>query len=333
MIYHALAALASASISYLVTPLFCKAMRKIGHTRPDVHKPGHPQVPYSGGVVLYTATTFSLLVVAVLKSGVLPKLSVVWAVSTVAFLIGLFDDFKVLGARVKTALTLLAVLPLLGAYLLLPHQIRLGRPLVPILGRLRITIVYWLLIPLIAAGPANAVNMLDVFNGVMPSTALSTSAALLLAALLLGNSEGALLIAPLLGALAGYLPYNKWPAKVLNGDSGSLMVGAYIGAAAAVLNLEFVAMVALMPHIINGALVIGSVGGLKEHRQMKGRPVSILADYKLAATSDAQAPISLTRVLLAVEGPMPERDIANRLILLGVVSSTLAALSAALIPR
>ncbi|MEM1508830.1 MAG: hypothetical protein QW291_05880 [Thermofilaceae archaeon] len=317
---------------YHVTPLIAKKMRTINHVRPDVHKPGRPLVPYSGGVALFIAMLSASSLVMLLEPMLLPRVFTVVATFTTAFMIGIVDDFKVLRARVKTALTVFTLAPVFIAHFIWPDQIVFGRPLVPFLGKLRITVIYWLLLPLAVAGPANVINMLDVFNGVMPATTFSAAVALTVGACLKGGWDSALLLAPLVGALIGYLPYNRWPARILNGDSGSLLIGAYIGVAAVILNLEFVALIALLPHIINGILVIGSVGGLKEHREMRGRPVEVLSDYRLAPSTDQNAPLSLTRLILAIDGSMPEQEIVKRLVLLGMISSSLAVISVFFIP-
>ena len=323
--------LISAAAAYVLTPRIAELMRSLNHVRPDVHKPGRPMVPYSGGVAIYASSVPVLLLITLLNPTLAIRAYILAAVASIAFAVGLVDDFKVLSGRLKTLLSLLTALPLVAAHALHPLHVQLGRPLVPVLGRLRLTVVYWILLPLAAAGPANVVNMLDVFNGVMPATSLAAATALAVSALLI-DPRGVLLLLPLVGALAGYLPYNKWPARVLNGDSGSLMVGAYIGAAAVLLHLEFVAVVALIPHVLNGALVIISVRGFKEHRQMKERPVVVREDYKLLPSTSPTAPISLVRLILAVDGPLEERQVASRLIALSLISSGLAVLSTLMIP-
>lgn len=335
MLYlKALAAAAlSASLAYAITPLVAKAMRARGHVRPDAHKPGTPLVPYSGGVALYAAVMPSLALAAALEPDVSVQVIVLAASATLAFVLGLVDDFRVMKGDVKTFLSILCALPLAIGYLLCPAAVQLGRPRIPLVGGLRITIIYWLLLPLVAAGSANVVNMLDVFNGVMPASTLIASLAMLASACILGPDWGLLLLAPLIGALAGYLPYNRWPARILNGDSGSLMVGAYIGVVAAHMRLEFIAAVALIPHIVNGALVIASVGGLKEHRQIKERPTILLPDFRLKASESRTAPLTLTRLVLALEGPVDERRVTARLVQLSVLSGLLAVASALLTPR
>ncbi len=332
MLLAGLLAALAALASLLLTPLVAALMRRLGHTRPDVHKRGQPQLPYSGGVAIFAACMLPLALLAALRPQGAVKVAVLASSSSLALIVGLIDDFKVLGGRLKTLLTILTVVPLLLAHLFAPDHVQLGRPLVPVLGRLRITVIYWALLPLVAAGPANLVNMLDVFNGVMPATSLLSALAMAFASVALGREEGLLLLMPLVGALVGYLPYNWYPARILNGDSGSLFVGAYIGAAAALLQLEYVAAVALVPHVINGVLVVSS-GGFKEHREMRGRPTVIMPDYKLAASTDPEAPVSLVRLILSIDGPLGEQQVVKRLVALSGLSSLLAALSSLMIPR
>ena len=323
----------SALLAYSLTPALIRVLNRLGHVRPDAHKPGKPSVAYSGGIALYAATTLTLLLVLSAHPELGPEIGVVYAASTIAFTVGLVDDVKVLGGEVKTGLTLLAIMPIVLGYLAWPAHVPVGRPLVPILGRLRLTVIYWLLLPLAAAGPANVVNMLDVFNGVMPATTLLASIALAASIhLVYANASRALLLAPLMGALIGYLPFNRNPARILNGDSGSLFVGAYLGVIAILTRMEFVAMIALMPHILNGALVIGSIGGLKEHRKIRERPTYLTHDFRLAASRSVKAPVSLTRLILAIEGPLTESEVVSRLVFLEAVCSTLAVVSALMIP-
>ena len=53
-----------------------------------------------------------------------------------------------------------------------------------------------------------------------------------------GNQGVAVLLSSLIGALIGYLYYNKYPAKVMMGDTGSLALGGILAASAMVLKQE-----------------------------------------------------------------------------------------------
>jgi UDP-GlcNAc:undecaprenyl-phosphate GlcNAc-1-phosphate transferase len=84
------------------------------------------------------------------------------------------------------------------------------------------------------AGVCHAMNLLDNMDGLASGVGLI--AALFLAALL-GNSLGialVLLFAALAGALLGFLYWNRPPARLFMGDSGSLFIGAMLGGASLV---------------------------------------------------------------------------------------------------
>ncbi len=76
---------------------------------------------------------------------------------------------------------------------------------------------------------SNAFNLIDGLDGLATGIGLFATATALLTAILSGNGGLALLTAPLLGALLGFLRYNFNPASIFMGDSGSLTVGFLLG--------------------------------------------------------------------------------------------------------
>jgi len=314
----------------IFTPYFIKFVRKKGITRPDAHKPGNPQVAYLGGVPLFLGATVGMLVAAVFSSEYWIELLVHYITILIVFVIGLIDDLKVLKGEIKTILTVLAILPTGVGALLFRDKIVLGRPWVPIIGRLRLTIAYWLLLPFAIAGPANVVNMLDIFNGVMPSTTLLIFTTLLVSSIIRGSETGIILALIWMGVLVGYIYYNMYPAQIFNGDSGSLMVGTAIGSIALLTHMEFIVLVALFPHLLNGMLILASFRGFKEHREVKERPITVLGDGRLKANLSPSAPTSLTRLILLIGGDMREYEIVLAYILIEFVASLLAIITGGL---
>jgi UDP-GlcNAc:undecaprenyl-phosphate GlcNAc-1-phosphate transferase len=76
-------------------------------------------------------------------------------------------------------------------------------------------------------GITNAFNLLDNMDGLCWGTTL-IAGAFLLAGFVNGGSAGqaaAIYLAALLGATAGFLVYNKYPASIFLGDTGSLFLG------------------------------------------------------------------------------------------------------------
>ena len=308
--------------TYTVTPLIASYMKRRGHEGIDAHKPTKPRVPTSCGLGIIVGMLVGACLLSVLEPSLRLKIMVFISSVLIAAAVGLVDDFVVLGGTIKTALTVLAIAPIVLSAYAYPEVIVLGRPEIPIVGRLRLTIVYWLLLPLAVAGPANAVNMLDVLNGVMPITCAMASGALLVSSLLLAREDGVLLSALLLVALLAYIPYNKYPAKVFSGDVGSLGVGAALGAIAVLSRTEIIAMAALSPHIMNAFYVIAFVKGLKEHRQIP-RPVRVKEDGTIVDSENPKAPITLVRILVGKEGAK-EPEVVKAIILLEAIAVLIA---------
>ena len=320
--------------TYLVTPLVARIMQEKGIVRPDVHKPGEPQIPTLGGLAIYAGLIVSTLLAFFIYQKYSIQLTVVVSTATILLITGVVDDLIILKGRMKTVLTVIAIIPTIVVGFLYPQETGLWikyRPLVPLVGALRLTIIYWLLMPLAIAGPANAMNMFDIFNGLMTTAGIIASTALFLSAFFLGNDMALILLAILLGSLLGFLPYNKYPSKVFAGDCGGLLVGGVIGVTAVLSKMEFIALVALMPQILNAFYIVSSIKGFVEHRKIKNKPTIILPDYKMKASRDPNAPITLTRLILLFGGDANERELIKAFTYVQLFSAILAIISAFLL--
>ena len=93
----------------------------------------------------------------------------------------------------------------------------------------------WLRIPLavlVLTGFSNAFNLTDGLDGLLPRVSLPVFAALGILSLVTGFSGGVHFVLLLLPALLGFLWYNRNPARVFMGDTGSLALGGAAGALA-----------------------------------------------------------------------------------------------------
>jgi UDP-N-acetylglucosamine--dolichyl-phosphate N-acetylglucosaminephosphotransferase len=195
-----------------------------------------------------------------------------------------------------------------------------------LIGGVRLTILYPLLILFAIAVPANAVNMLDVYNGSMSGTVTIVSVAIGAILVLSGDTATAGLAFALAGALLAFYLFNRYPARVFSGDTGSLAAGAAIGALAVIGRIEVVTIVAIAPFIMNSFYGLASIGRLYERREIRSRPVRIREDGFLEATSDKKAPVTLARLILA-EGPLREPQVVHVMLILTAISSALALLA------
>lgn len=81
-------------------------------------------------------------------------------------------------------------------------------------------------------GMMNAINLLDGLDGLAPGVVLVAALIMALLSAQLGNPALVLFGLALAGAVAGFLPFNAYKAKLILGDSGSNLLGFMIGALA-----------------------------------------------------------------------------------------------------
>jgi len=141
------------------------------------------------------------------------------------------------------------------------------------------------------------------------------------------NYEIAIVSLPLGFVSLAFYKYHKLPSKIFPGDSGALTLGAMYGTIAIAGGVEIIAAVALLPAVINSFLFLASVKKIVEHRQIKGKPVDHTDDFKLRATSDKSAPITLVRLILAGD-PLSEKQVGYEIFKLAIFSGILAIITA-----
>lgn len=86
----------------------------------------------------------------------------------------------------------------------------------------------WLAIPVTVlwiVGITNSVNLIDGLDGLANGVSTISALTLLVIALLVSESQVALVMAALVGACIGFMPYNRNPAKMFMGDTGSTFLG------------------------------------------------------------------------------------------------------------
>ena len=119
---------------------------------------------------------------------------------------------------------------------------------------------------LLLAGIDNSVNLTDGIDGLSSSVTLVVSLFFGAAAFFSGSETNvslAMLSAVMVGATAGFLVYNFYPAKVFMGDTGSLFLGALVVGGAFIMNNPLIVVVAGLVYIIETASVILQVGYFK----------------------------------------------------------------------
>lgn len=102
---------------------------------------------------------------------------------------------------------------------------------------------YFILVFLMFTAETNAVNLTDGLDGLCAGQMVIALVPFAIFAFIQGLNNVACLICLVIFALLGYLKFNKHPAKIFMGDTGSLALGGFIAAVAMVLKQEVLLIV------------------------------------------------------------------------------------------
>lgn len=165
--------------------------------------------------------------------------------STLAFgAVGFVDDYikvvkkRNLGFTAIQKFTCQLVIALILVLIQMKSKDLSTRVYLPFSGRpWEIGLWYIPFILFVVVGTVNSVNLTDGLDGLSSSVTISVAFFFGLAAKLMGEVEISRFAFILLGGLLGFLLYNKYPAKVFMGDTGSLALGGAIAGLAVLLGL------------------------------------------------------------------------------------------------
>jgi UDP-GlcNAc:undecaprenyl-phosphate/decaprenyl-phosphate GlcNAc-1-phosphate transferase len=201
-------------LSLYLTPIFRDSAVRFGIVdRPDgVLKVQKEPVPYLGGLAVFSAVLFTVAVFIRFSD----ELTGLLLASSIVVLLGLIDDIGRLSPKIKLFVQGIAVL------LMIKSGIRIQVAFLPEPVSLALTFP-WMLVMM------NGFNLIDVMDGLAGSVAAVSAAILAVVFLLQGDPVGFAVCAALVGALLGFLHFNRPPARIYLGDTGSLFLGFLLG--------------------------------------------------------------------------------------------------------
>lgn len=306
--------------SYLFTtwiyPKYISFANKRKWVGNDIHKNNKPEVAESGGIPFLLGIIPPFIFVCF----IFPELkneSIIILLLIISYgIIGFIDDRIILSPFKKLFLMLLT-----SAVITILHWkgfIQIDNPIIPIIGQVRITIIYPLIVPIIILILANLVNMLEGYNGEGSGTALIVISFLLIDSIIRKSSEGLIFILCILGSLAAFFKFNKYPAKVFPGDVGTLSMGAAIGCVAIFGSLEVAMFCCILVHLFNGFYVVSTVGGLKERHNIKTKDIFISENELITPSLGKNDHMTLPRLIVATK-PLTEPILVHHFWALGYI--------------
>lgn len=232
---------------------------KVGQIERDDGPASHLKkqgTPTMGGIIMIIAiiiaVTGSYIFLSISGNGELGKKLLPLLLITIGFgMIGFIDDFKKLVLKntegLKPSYKMLGLLIIAVAYVVfLVYGLNIGtETYIPIL-KIYITIPIYVYIPLaiiVILATTNAVNLTDGIDGLSSSVSAIIITCLTVIGINSQIYEVSIFGSIVIGAILGFLIFNLHPAKVFMGDTGSLALGAAMGAIAILTHRELTLLV------------------------------------------------------------------------------------------
>jgi len=215
--------------------------------------------PTMGGTIIITAVMFSSFLIAGTSEEVLIAVLVTLAFGGIGF----WDDYikvvlkRSLGLRAREKLGLQLLTAVFFGLLLIFYFHRDTYIIIPFVGS--VVDLGYLYIPflmIVFIGTSNAVNLTDGLDGLAAGVTFIVAAALALVCLMTSHYELTVFCGAVAGACLGFLLFNRYPARVFMGDTGSMALGGAVAAVAAMTRTEIALIIFGGVYVIEALSVI-----------------------------------------------------------------------------
>ncbi|MCI9553974.1 MAG: undecaprenyl/decaprenyl-phosphate alpha-N-acetylglucosaminyl 1-phosphate transferase [Oscillibacter sp.] len=249
--YVALALLAALVISFLMTPVVKTFAYKVGavDVPKDARRMHKVPIPRLGGLAIFIGFMVSVLILGNVRGN--GQMQSILLGSVIIVVLGVVDDIMALPAMLKFVVQIAAALiPALNGVVIqaFSNPNIFSDSLYWVLGPLSVPFtVLWIV------AITNAVNLIDGLDGLANGVSAISATTMLVIALLASEGDVAVVMAALVGACVGFMPYNLNPAKMFMGDTGATFLG-YILATMSIQGLfKFYAVISFaVPFLILG---------------------------------------------------------------------------------
>ena len=219
--YVLVALLVALAVSFLTTPVVKSFAYKIGAI--DVPKDNRRMhkipIPRLGGLAMFIGFMVSILLFVPISS----QMKSILLGAVIIVVLGVVDDIAALPAMLKFVVQIFAALiPALNGVQILAFSNPniFSDKLYWVLDGLSVPItVLWII------AVTNAVNLIDGLDGLANGVSAISAATMLIIAMLTSEMQVAVVMAALVGACVGFMPYNLNPAKMFMGDTGATFLG------------------------------------------------------------------------------------------------------------
>jgi UDP-N-acetylglucosamine--dolichyl-phosphate N-acetylglucosaminephosphotransferase len=254
-------------------PWLIRGLRLHGVLVRDYYKRKKTYIPREGGLILLFAcglmiTLFPLIIYFTRQGLRFLNISFVndpyliefnYFVVLVILMFGLFgmvDDYLDISRPLKVLLPIIFVTPVIftldPTWIWLPGFGNVDMTATYLINGMTFRGVYrFLIIPIYIIVVSNLINMHSGFNGLQSGLSSIILVTLLLKSIYDGGTQDLVAIGGLTGAIVALWFFNRYPAQIFEGNTGSLMIGGGIGLLIIIQGYHFSGFVMLIPHTIN----------------------------------------------------------------------------------
>jgi len=282
-------------ISILLAPHFIHLLKNfqfgqsIREEGPESHKK-KSGTPTLGGLLFLFTLTITTLSFIEIKPEILLLLFITLGNGAIGFL----DDFikiyfkRNLGLTSKQKLAAQFVISIVFLFFLHKQGLDTSLHIPGTETSIELSWFYYVFVLFLVIGTTNATNLTDGLDGLLAGTSIISIGTFGIIAFSLGNSEVGMFAVAFVGSLLGFLMFNKNPAKVFMGDTGSLAIGGALVGMAVILKIE------VLLAIIGGVFVVETLSVILQVLSFKIRKKRIFKmsplhhHYELSGFSEVQ---------------------------------------------
>ncbi len=260
---------------------------KFGQTILDIGPNWHKQkqgTPTMGGIMFMAGTVIATVVTLVtdklmggdiltgdylvpleIKSKIISGLLMAFGFGIVGFA----DDYIKVVKKRNLGLSIiqktLAQVLIIAAYLVSLYMSMGSKPYmyIPFVGNVEMGIFFWIFSAAVIYATINAVNFTDGIDGLCSSVTLTAAAAFVVISVICKLSGVGVVASALAGGCAGFLVWNRNPAKVFMGDTGSMFLGGLVVALSFAVNCPLILLLVGIIYVIEGLSDVIQIGYFK----------------------------------------------------------------------
>lgn len=255
---------------------------KFGQTILDIGPSWHKNkqgTPTMGGITFIISICLACILGLVMNAGADNFLMIsgetqtkLWAGLIMALLFGLIgfaDDYIKVVKKRNLGLTIVqktVVQVLVCAGYLVSLYLSMGKDpymVIPFYGNVRLGFWFWILGVCVLYGAINAVNFTDGIDGLCSSVTVTCALGFIVVAVLNKVFGMGILASALIGGCAGFLVWNKHPAKVFMGDTGSMFLGGMVVALAYAIDAPWILLFLGLIYVVEALSDVIQIGYFK----------------------------------------------------------------------